>query len=406
MAGVREVDTESAHERAETVRTVPEGGLEAPMGAAGPGAQHLYVHLPFCAHRCGYCDFVTVTRRAGASGGEHGAYVDALLAELALEADDLAVAPETIFLGGGTPTFTEPAALARLLAALPRAREVTVEANPETVTPELATLLREHGVNRVSLGAQTFQPHLLAILERRAEPETVRAAVRKLRAAGFDNVSLDLIYGIPGQSAADLASDLAEAVALVPEHVSAYELEAKPGTRFTHAHGAELDRQAEVLEGYFEAVVETLVGAGYRWYETANFCRTDDRRDLRAQHNLGYWRGRDYLGVGIGAVSTIRGGRRRNLPNLPRYVAALGRGERPERELEPLDDATRAQERVLLGLRLDEPLATAGLEGALDAGALARLGRDGLVRRLDGGLLTLTERGRFLGGGVTAALLA
>jgi len=386
------------------------------MGEAGPtarpaeratGAQHLYVHLPFCAHRCGYCDFVTVTRRDGAAAGEHGAYVDALLAELALEAPLLAGEPATIFLGGGTPTFTEPAALARLLGALPRAREVTVEANPETVTPALAELLRGHDVNRVSLGAQTFQPHLLETLERLATPETVRGAVATLRGAGFDNLSLDLIYGIPGQSEDDLRRDLEEALALAPEHVSAYELEAKPGTRFTHAHGAELERQAEALEGFFELVVETLTGAGYRWYETANFCRADDGRDLRAHHNLGYWRGRDYVGVGIGAVSTVAGARWRNAPGLPRYVAALARGERPERELEPIDAATHAQELVLLGLRLDEPLALDGLEGALDRDALARLERGGLVRIVDGGrALALTERGRFLGGGVTAELLA
>ena len=420
MNGRHTIGTEPAHSRAENLRTVPEGGLVAPMGEAGPGetgpreaasgVSHLYVHLPFCAHRCGYCDFVTVTRRDGAAGGEHGAYVDALLAELELERPHLAARPRTVFLGGGTPTFTEPAALARLLAALPPAAEVTVEANPETVTPGVAALLREHGVNRVSLGAQSFRPHLLETLERHATPATVRAAVGLLRGAGFDNVSLDLIYGIPGQSRADLERDLAEAIALEPEHVSAYELEAKPGTRFTRAHGAELERQAEALEDYFERVVSTLTGAGYRWYETANFCAAPAARggrDLRSRHNLAYWQGRDYLGLGIGAVSTVSGLRWRNAPSLPRYLAALGRGERPERELEPLDEATRAEERVLLGLRLDEPLAIAGLEDALDRAAVARLERQGLARVLDGGArLALTERGRFLGGGVTAELLA
>ena len=147
-----------------------------------------------------------------------------------------------------------------------------MEANPETVTPELAELLLASGVNRVSLGAQSFRPHLLAVLERRASPDDVRRAVHTLRDAGCDNISLDLIYGIPGQSAADLDADLADALALEPEHLSCYELEAKPGTRFTHAHGAELERQAEAMEDYFEQVVDTLTGAGYRWYETANFC--------------------------------------------------------------------------------------------------------------------------------------
>ena len=364
------------------------------------GARHLYVHLPFCAHRCGYCDFVTVTGHAG----EHGDYVDALLAELALERGLLGDV-DTVFLGGGTPTFTEPAALARLLAGLPGAAETTVEANPETVTPGLAALLREHGVNRVSLGAQSFQPHLLETLERRARPEDVRGAVRTLREAGFDNVSLDLIYGIPGQSVGDLESDLAEAIALEPEHLSCYELEAKPGTRFTHAHGEELERQADAMEDYFERVVVTLMGFSYRWYETANFCRLDSARDLRSQHNLGYWLGRDYLGIGIGAVSTIDGARWRNAPSLPRYLAALRRGERPAREPEPLDPDLQARERVMLGLRLDEPLPTAGLDEAIDPEALTALERQGLVVS-GAGTLRLTARGRFLGGGVTAELLA
>src|SRR5207302_8990590 len=154
----------------------------------------------------------------------------------------------------------------------------------------------------------------------------VRRAVHHLRDASFDNVNLDLVYGIPGQSASDLERDLDAALALAPEHLSCYELEAKPGTRFTHAHGAELARQAEAMETYFELVVQRLTGAGFRWYETANFCRTREEaggRDLRARHNLAYWLGRDYLGVGVGAVSTIEGRRWRNTPRLAAYVTAL-----------------------------------------------------------------------------------
>jgi oxygen-independent coproporphyrinogen-3 oxidase len=369
--------------------------------------RHLYVHLPFCAHRCGYCDFVTVVGRRG----QHGAYVDALAAELELERELLASPPETIFLGGGTPTFTEPGELARLLDALPDAEELTVEANPETVTPELAGLLRAGGVNRVSLGAQTFRPHLLSVLERSAGPDAVRRAVHALRDAGFGNVSLDLLYGIPGQTPADLEADLADALALAPEHLSCYELEAKPGTRFTHAHGTALARQAEAMEGYFEQVVDTLTAAGYRWYETANFCLAAERaggRDLRARHNLGYWTGRDYLGLGVGAVSTVAGVRRRNTPRLAAYVAALRAGGPPPREREELEIETRALERLLLGLRLDEPLALAAVEGVVDRAAAERLARGGLVELSangDGERLSLTRRGRFLGGGVTAELV-
>jgi oxygen-independent coproporphyrinogen-3 oxidase len=365
------------------------------------GVRHLYVHLPFCAHRCGYCDFVTVVGRHG----EHDAYVDALLGELELEAGLLDDELDTIFLGGGTPTFTEKGALERLLAALPDAREVTVEANPETVTPKLAALLSRNRVNRVSLGAQSFNTALLDVLERRASGEDVKRAVYVLRSAGFDNINLDLVYGIPGQSTADLERDLATALSFGPEHLSCYELEAKPGTRFAHAHGPELERQADAMEDYFERVVEQLTTAGYRWYETANFCRTPlNGRDLRAHHNLAYWEGRDYLGLGIGAVSTVGGLRWRNTPRLPAYVAALRDGGAPIRELETIDDGTRVREHVMLGLRLDEPLPLAGLEDALDAAALQRLTGLGLVRH-DERTIALTRRGRFLGGGVTADLL-
>ena len=370
------------------------------------GVRHLYVHVPFCQHRCGYCDFVTVVgRRVG-----HREYVDALLAELELERALLSpqvtdcylgAELETVYLGGGTPTFTDPGALRRLLASLPRATEVTVEANPETVTPELAGLLREHSVTRVSLGAQSFQPHLLRVLERSAGPNDVRRAVRTLRQAGFDNVSLDLVYGIPGQGVADLDGDLTEALTLEPEHLSCYELEAKPGTRFTHAHGEELARQAEAMEDYFERVVETLTAAGYRWYETANFCRDGHE----ARHNLAYWLGHDYLGLGIGAVSTVDGLRWRNTPRLGVYVRALAEGVRPPRELEPLDAEVRRRERIMLGLRLDEPLPLAGVGQAIDASALDRLERLGLAEQRGGGL-RLTARGRLLGGAVTAELLA
>ena len=366
--------------------------------------RHLYVHLPFCGHRCGYCDFVTAVGRRD----EHGTYVDALVAELERERWRLSANVDTVFVGGGTPTFTEPDALRRVLDALPACGELTVEANPETVTPELAELLREGGVNRISLGAQSFRPELLQVLERVAGPGDVRRAFHTLRDAGFDNISLDLIYGIPGQSPADLDADLAEALALEPEHLSCYELEAKPGTRFTHAHGDELARQAEAMEGHAERVVDSLTRAGYRWYETANFCRVDGGRELRAQHNLAIWRGADYLGVGVGAVSTLGEERRRNLPSVGRYTSVLAAGEAPPREVEVVDTSTRAVERLMLGLRLDEPVMVddTGLGGIVDRGALERLIRGGLVEPCERGRVRLTPRGRLLGDAVTAEILA
>jgi oxygen-independent coproporphyrinogen-3 oxidase len=266
-------------------------------------------------------------------------------------------------------------------------------------------------VNRVSLGAQSFEPRLLEVLDRVAGPDDVRRAVYRLRDAGFDNVSLDLIYGIPGQSAADVARDLGEALALEPEHLSAYELEAKPGTRFTHAHGAELEQQADSMESYFELVVETLTRAGYRWYETANFARVTpgERRDLRAHHNLGYWRAHDFLGLGVGAVSTIENRRWQNPPSLRGYLEAIEAGRRPPREIENLSPELRETERVMLALRLDEPVSVAAADRTLDRGELERLERLGLVTHEGGDgsptALSLTSKGRFLGDAVTAHLL-
>jgi oxygen-independent coproporphyrinogen-3 oxidase len=395
---------EEAHEAGRRGRSAPRGvprrAEPQPDRCEALSARHLYVHLPFCAHRCGYCDFVT----ALGSSERHAAYSAALLGELtdqrALIADEL----ETVFIGGGTPTFTEPASLERLLAGLPAAGELTVEANPETVTPSLARLLRAGGVNRVSLGVQSFQPASLAVLDRRAGPADARHAVAVLREAGFDNISLDLIYGIPGQSPSQLADDLDQALALEPEHLSAYELEAKPGTRFTHAHGAALAQQAETMERYIEQVVETLTGGGYRWYETANFCRADPARDLRSAHNVGIWLGHDYLGIGVGAVSTIGERRWRNGPSVERYIAALQAGEAPVREPEELGSDVRAVERVMLGLRLDVPLRLAPLAAVIDSQALARLERRGLAVRSDAGVV-LSSRGRLIGDAVTAALL-
>ena len=245
-----------------------------------------------------------------------------------------------MFVGGGTPTFTEPEPLRRLLAALPAAAEVTVEANPETVTAELAALLRDGGVTASRSAPRHSLRGCSQVLERGAGPDDVRRAMHTLRDASFDNISLDLIYGIPGQEPSDLDHDLAEALALAPEHLSLYELEAKPGTRFTHAFGDELARQSEAMEGYFERVVETLTAAGYRWYETANFCldglagrrpgppRTPQPR-LLARARLP--RRRDRGGVDPRRPASPQRGLHR------RYIAALERVRSPPRELEPLD---------------------------------------------------------------------
>jgi len=255
-------------------------------------------------------------------------------------------------------------------------------------------------VTRVSLGAQSFRPHLLEVLERRARPEQIVAAVRVLRDAGIQSLNLDLIFGVPGQSGADLRADLDALVALGPDHVSAYELEAKPGTRFTHRHGRELERQAEAMEDYYEEVVGALRAAGYRWYETANFCRPGHE----CRHNLGYWLGHDYLGIGVGAVSTLGLERRRNRPGLRGYVEAVEAGRRPPAEIEVLTPSERGMERLMLGLRLDVPLELNGLAALVDDAACERLADAGMLVRCDGAL-ALTERGRFLANDVVASVL-
>jgi oxygen-independent coproporphyrinogen-3 oxidase len=361
-------------------------------------ARHLYVHVPFCAHRCGYCDFVTVTGR----DGRHEAYVDALLADVERRGalGELAGdAVETVFVGGGTPTLLALPLLCRLLDGLPRAPERTVECNPETVTPALAAALAERGV-RVSLGAQSFDAGVLATLERRAGPATVARAVTLLRGAGVANLSLDLLFGVPGQTGATLAADLDALIALAPDHCSSYELEAKPGTRFTHRHGAELERQAELLEDHYELVIARLEAAGYEWYETASFARPD----RRGRHNLAYWLGRDYAAAGVGAVATHGLERRRNRPSLERYIGACLSGSDPPRETEELTAGIRQRERLMLGLRLAEGVELAAVADVVDGAEVGRLASLGLLR-VDGGRLVLERRGRLLANEVIVRLL-
>jgi oxygen-independent coproporphyrinogen-3 oxidase len=210
-----------------------------------------------------------------------------------------------------------------------------------------------------------------------------------------------VLFGIPGESPEALDADLDELLALAPEHCSLYELEAKPGTRFTHAHGAALARQAELLEGHYEQAIARMEAAGYAWYETANFCRPG----REARHNLGYWLGRDYLGIGVGAVSTLGDERRVNAPRLEPYIAAVTRGEPAPARREPLDAATRAAERLILGLRLADGVARADVAGAVDEDELGRLVGLGLCAAHDGRLV-LTRRGRLLANDVIARLLS
>ncbi|MCB0881453.1 MAG: radical SAM family heme chaperone HemW [Thermoleophilia bacterium] len=370
------------------------GGVDVPVAAP---ARHLYVHLPFCAHRCGYCAFVVET------GGldRRDDYIAAVICEVEQRCAEIGVL-DTIYLGGGTPTLMRPRRIARLLRALAdrtaRAAEVTVEANPETVDGAQLDALRAAGVTRVSLGAQSFRPRVLERLERRATAEQVEAAVRCARRAGFDSVGIDLLFAVPGQTAADLEGDIARALALGVDHVSWYELEIKPGTALERMGAAPPDED-DAADAY-ERIVDALTAAGFEWYETANFARPGHR----ARHNMAYWTAADHVGVGVGAVGTAGGLRRRNAPGVDRYVAALRAGREPAHAVEALDADTRRRERWMLGLRLadgvdtsrvgppDHPVALDDLE---DAGMLVR----------DGARVRLTHRARFVQNAVAGRLM-
>lgn len=364
------------------------------MAAMGH-VRHLYVHVPFCSHRCGYCDFVTVTGH----DDRHAAYVAALLDELAARGDVLDAQIETLYLGGGTPSMLGADRLAALLDALPTATvETTVECNPEGVDERLAEALGARGV-RVSLGAQTFSRPLLETLERRTTPDQVREAVRLLRAARVPSLSLDLIYGIPGERESDLARDLAVLDELRPDHVSAYELEAKPGTRFAVHHGEALAAQHDLLERHMDLVIDSLTASGYDWYEIASFARGVEHQ---GRHNRAYWEGRDYLGLGVGAVSTVSGVRRANGPRLAAYLEDPAAAPATE---ERIDARTRAEERLMLGLRLAEGVPIGAVEEVLDERGLDRLVGTGIAV-VEGGRIRLERRGRMLLHDCVAELLA
>jgi oxygen-independent coproporphyrinogen-3 oxidase len=360
------------------------------------GLRHLYVHLPFCASRCGYCAFVV---EVGALD-RRDEYLQALLAELAAEVGRLAQL-DTVYLGGGTPTLMEPGRLARLMAAirphLAAGAEVTVEANPETVDLAAFSALREAGITRVSLGAQSFQPHLLRALDRHASPDQVRAAFTAARTAGFSSVSIDLLFAVPGQDRHALDADIDEAIALGADHVSWYELEVKPGSALAR-RGETVDE--DFSEEAYRLVVERLEDAGYRWYETANFARPGHE----CRHSLAYWEAADYLGVGIGAVSTVGERRWRNAPDLSGYIARAASGETPRRTGEDLDRDTRRRERWMLGLRLDRPfrMDVAGPPDHPDA--LSHLAELGLIS-YDADELRLSRDGRFVQNAVLCELM-
>jgi oxygen-independent coproporphyrinogen-3 oxidase len=386
--------------------SLSEGALES-LGRNGFG---VYVHVPYCAHRCGYCDFNTYVDDTGAAAS----YADAAVAEIRLATRVLDGPPpaSTVFFGGGTPTLLPPADLARILAAvrdeigLTPDAEVTTEANPETLTPEVLESLRESGFNRLSIGMQSATPHVLATLERRHTPGRATACVAEARDAGFRSVSLDLIYGTPGESDDDWRGTLDAALGAEPDHVSAYSLIVEPGTRLAAQvqRGEVPPTDDDVHADRYELVDEALRARGFGWYEISNWARGADHR---CRHNELYWRGGDWWGVGPGAHSHVGGTRWWNV-RLPRdHAAALAEGRSPAQARETLDPEARRVERLLLGVRLatGHPAADLDAPGRAEAASLAT---EGLLDKaaLDAGTLLLTDRGRLLADGVVLRLVA
>jgi oxygen-independent coproporphyrinogen-3 oxidase len=373
----------------------------------------VYLHVPFCRVRCGYCDFNTYTA-SELRGARQDQYADTLLREIDLSVGVLAAAgpprpASTIFFGGGTPTLLPAGDLARMLDGVRRAfgvrdgAEVTVEANPDTVTDAVAVELAAAGVTRMSIGMQSARPHVLAALDRTHNPANVRTAVAAARAAGLD-VSLDLIYGTPGESLEDWRMSLEEAISLEPDHLSAYALIVEDGTRLARQiRRGELAEPDDDLEAdMYELADDLLTAAGLSWYEVSNWARTPEQRSL---HNLAYWRGADWWGFGPGAHSHVAGMRWWNVRHPAAYAARLAQADSPAAGRERPDAEAQRLEAVLLRSRIREGIPVAEL---LTDGrrAVAGLVADGLVEGTEAvrGRVVLTRRGRLLADAVVRTL--
>ncbi len=382
--------------------SLPVSALQ-PLGSRPFG---FYVHVPFCRVRCGYCDFNTYTAEELGGGVSRKTYADQAVAEVRLARSvlgDIDLPVATVFLGGGTPTLLPPDHLGRVLGAiddefgLAPGAEVTTEANPDSVDHAYLERLRAAGYNRISFGMQSAVPQVLATLDRTHDPERVPAVVAAARAAGFDQISLDLIYGTPGESAADWATSVEAALACEPDHVSAYSLIVEEGTTLARrVKRGELPMpDDDDLADKYVAADDLLTAAGLRWYEVSNWARDDS---ARCRHNLGYWTGADWWGVGPGAHSHVGGVRWWNVKHPAAYGDRLEAGVSPAHAREVLDAETRRVERVLLEVRIRE-----GLGG----GSLDDSGRDAVPELVARGLveavawtrqdrIVLTRQGRLL----------
>ncbi|WP_030458204.1 radical SAM family heme chaperone HemW [Kitasatospora sp. NRRL B-11411] len=386
-----------------------DGSLPAPaLHGLGARPFGFYLHVPYCASRCGYCDFNTYTatelRSSGAVASQE-TYADNVIAEIRLARrvlGDTELPVGTVFLGGGTPTLLPARDLVRMLAALREefglapGAEVTTEANPESVDPAYLAELREGGYNRISFGMQSARPHVLALLDRHHTPGRPEACVAEARAAGFEHVNLDLIYGTPGESDQDWQASLDAAIGAGPDHVSAYSLIVEDGTRLAaRVKRGELPMiDDDVHADRYLMADQALAAAGYHWYEVSNWATTPEGR---CRHNELYWTGADWWGAGPGAHSHVGGVRWWNAKHPAAYAQALAEGRTPALGREVLADEDRRVERILLELRLAEgcplDLLTAAGRAAADR-ALA----DGLLEPgpYAAGRAALTLRGRLL----------
>ncbi|MCI0155496.1 radical SAM family heme chaperone HemW [Leifsonia shinshuensis] len=396
----------------------PADGVLPGSAAVGAGERDfgVYLHVPFCRVRCGYCDFntYTATELRGVSQSEYAGHA---VREVAFAAESLerSGVPErevsTVFFGGGTPTLLPPDDLGAMLAAVRGAwgiadgAEVTTEANPDSVDADDLRRLADAGFTRVSFGMQSAVPSVLATLERTHDPERIPLVVRWARETGLQ-VSLDLIYGTPGETLDDWSRSLDTALACEPDHISAYALIVEPGTKLARQirSGAVAEPDDDLEADMYELADARLTAAGYGWYEVSNWAADDAHR---SRHNLAYWLGHDWWGVGPGAHSHVGGVRWWNVKHPAAYAQRVLAGESPAAGRETLDAETRRVERVLLLTRIREGVAVDELE-APGRRAVAGLIADGLVdaKAALAGSVVLTLRGRLLADAVVRRLLA
>ena len=363
--------------------------------------RHLYVHTPFCAKICPYCAFYV--HRGGVAAQRE--FVAALRTEWQRGREEFPLELETIYFGGGTPSILSAALFSEVAvdlratvreAAKREVQEFTLEVNPATVTPEKAAAWRAAGVNRISLGAQSFDAEMLKLLGRQHRPEDIPETCALLRQHGFENINIDLMFALPGQSEAKWEETLRAALACEPQHISAYALTYEEDTPFFEKLRLGDFQQNEEREiAMFERTRELLGAAGLIDYEISNFARPG----FESKHNLGYWRGADYLGLGPSACSTIGGQRWRNVPDTKAYAKRISGGESVRGEMETLDAATRAKERIMFGLRMREGVARA--EFGHEAKQLADLTTHGLAFETEG-RICLTPRGKLVADSVAA----